>query len=97
MFAKVDLDDAEKRLSLLIDQASLSYVLERTPEVITPAGLSAERRKYFDTEIRPFVQGEFRDSFCLRPMDEWHSGGMISLTKFGYLLLKRCESRQDVT
>ena len=70
VFAKVGLGDVEKRISLLKNQVTLSDVLEGTPEVITPAGLSTERKKYLDAEIRPFVQGEFRDSFCPRPTEE---------------------------
>ena len=63
VFAKVGLGDVEKRIPLLKDQRTLSDVLEGTTEVIIPAGLLVERKKYLDAEIRPFVQGEFRDSF----------------------------------
>ena len=63
VFAKVGLGDVEKRIPLLKDQVTLSDVLEGTTEVIIPAGLLVERKKYLDAEIRPFVQGEFRDSF----------------------------------
>ena len=70
IFAKVGLGDVEKRIPLLKDQVTLSAVLEDTPDVITPTGLSIERKKYLDAEIRPFFQGEFRDSFCPRPTEE---------------------------
>ena len=63
VFAKVGLGDVEKRIPLLKDQLTLSDVLEGTTEVIIPAGLLVERKKYLDAEIRPFVQAEFRDSF----------------------------------
>ena len=63
VFAKVCLGDVAKRIQLLKDQETLSDVLEGTTEVIIPAGLLVERKKYLDAEIRPFVQSEFRDSF----------------------------------
>ena len=70
VYARVGLNDTEKRIPLLKDGMTITDILEATPEIIVPAGLSAERKKYLDSEIRPFVQGEFRDSFCPRPTEE---------------------------
>ena len=51
VFAKVGLGDVEKRIPLLKDQVTLSDVLESTPEVIIPARLSVEGKKYLDIEM----------------------------------------------
>ena len=54
VFAKVGLGDVAKRTPLLKDQETLSDVFEGTTEVIIPAGLLVELKKYLDAEIRPF-------------------------------------------
>ncbi|CAG2218216.1 unnamed protein product [Mytilus edulis] len=70
VFARETLDQPEKRLVLLKESANLPELLTTLPEVIQPAGLTEERRRYLYNEVRPFVQFNFRDEFCPRASEE---------------------------
>ncbi|CAC5392565.1 unnamed protein product [Mytilus coruscus] len=66
VFARETLNQPEKRLVLLKESANLPELLTTLPEVIQPAGLTEERRRYLYNEVRPFVQFNFCDEFCPR-------------------------------
>ncbi|CAC5399423.1 unnamed protein product [Mytilus coruscus] len=70
VFARETLDQPEKRLVFLKESANLPEMFTTLPEVIQPAGLTEERRRYLYNEVRPFVQFNFRDEFCPRASKE---------------------------
>ncbi|CAC5421787.1 LSM14 [Mytilus coruscus] len=70
VFARETLDQPEKRLVFLKESANLPELLTTLQEVIQPAGLTEERRRYLYNEVRPFVQFNFRDEFCPRASEE---------------------------
>nr|XP_034309101.1 uncharacterized protein LOC117683615 [Crassostrea gigas] len=70
VFAKHTLDSPEVRINLFKERVNMDEVLHGFPEVITPAGLSADRKRYLFKEIRPYVKAPFKDLTCPAPDEE---------------------------
>lgn len=67
VFLKKKADDTDEVRFVICKTHLLQMSETDVPDVINPAGLSSQRKRYLYSQVRPLVRAEFRDVLCPKP------------------------------